>query len=141
MSVTTIDGLIQGSLDGIVNRQPRPPSFSTAGLLDYIIELIVEEDEAFQLVDKGAFRRLLMYTQPSLSERDIPHRTKVQQEILLRASGAEVKVSEALANIKGKVSFTFDTWTSDAQDIFLSQVTTLLHPRIDPKTGSSSRSS
>lgn len=120
MSVTTIDGLIQGSLDGIVNRQPRPPTFSTAGLLDYIIELIVEEDEAFQLVDKGAFRRLLMYTRPSLSERDIPHRTKVQQEILLRARGAEVKVSEALANIKGKVSFTFDTWTSDAQDPYLS---------------------
>ncbi|KAF8228256.1 hypothetical protein L208DRAFT_1379438 [Tricholoma matsutake] len=54
-SVTTIDGLIQGSLDGIVNQQPHPPTFSTAGLLNYIIELIVEEDEAFQLVDKGAF--------------------------------------------------------------------------------------
>lgn len=76
--------------------------------------------QAFQLVDKGAFRRLLIYTRPSLSERDIPHRTKVQQEILLRARGAEVKVSEALANIKGKVSFTFDTWTSDAQDPYLS---------------------
>jgi hypothetical protein len=36
---------VQGSLDGIVIRQPRPPTFSTAGLLDYIIELIVEEDE------------------------------------------------------------------------------------------------
>jgi hypothetical protein len=37
--------LAQGSLDGIVTRQPRPPTFSTAGLLDYIIELVVEEDE------------------------------------------------------------------------------------------------
>ena len=27
---------------------------------------------------------------------------------------------EALANIEGKVSFTFDTWTSDAQDPYLS---------------------
>ncbi|KAF8228257.1 hypothetical protein L208DRAFT_1037636, partial [Tricholoma matsutake] len=46
--------------------------------------------------------------------------TKVQQEILLCARGAEVKVSEAWENIKGKVSFTFDTWTSDAQDPYLS---------------------
>jgi hypothetical protein len=76
--------------------------------------------QAFQLIDKGTFCQLLMYTWPSLSERDIPHQTKVQQEILLCACGAEVKVSEALANIKGKVSFTFDTWTSDAQDPYLS---------------------
>ena len=36
---------MQGSLDGIVTQQPHPPAFSTAGLLDYIIQLIVEEDE------------------------------------------------------------------------------------------------
>ena len=57
---------------------------------------------------------------PSLSERDIPHQTKVQQEILLCAHGAEVKVSDTLANIKGRVLFTFNTWTSDAQDPYLS---------------------
>lgn len=34
--------LMQRSLDGIISQQPR---FSTAGLLDYIIELIVKEDE------------------------------------------------------------------------------------------------
>jgi hypothetical protein len=72
------------------------------------------------LVDNGAFRRLLMYTRPSLSEKDIPHRTKVHKEILLRARAAEVKVREALADIEGKVSFTFDTWTSNAQDPYLS---------------------
>ena len=76
--------------------------------------------QAFQLVDKGAFRRLLMFSRPSLSEKDIPHRTKIHQEILLRAHAAEVKVCEALANIEGKVSFTFDTWTSDAHDPYLS---------------------
>ena len=76
--------------------------------------------QAFQLVDKGAFRRLLMYTRPSLSERDIPHRTKIQEEILLKAEVAEGRVCEALSKIKGKVSFTFDTWTSEAQDPYLS---------------------
>jgi hypothetical protein len=76
--------------------------------------------QAFQLVDKGSFRRLLMYSRPSLSEKDIPHRTKIQQEIILRAHEVEIKVQEVLAKIEGKVSFTFDTWTSDAQDPYLS---------------------
>ena len=76
--------------------------------------------QAFQLVDKGTFRQLLMFTRPSLSEKDIPHQTKVHQEILLQARAAEVKVCEALTKIEGKVSFTFDTWTSDAHDPYLS---------------------
>jgi hypothetical protein len=37
--------MLQGSLDGLVTCQPRPPTFFPAGLVDYIIELIVEEDE------------------------------------------------------------------------------------------------
>ena len=65
--------------------------------------------QAFQLVDKGAFCQLLMFTQ-----------TKIHQEILIQAHAAEVKVHEALAKIEGKVSFTFDTWTSDAHDPYLS---------------------
>ena len=66
------------------------------------------------------FRHFSWLIRPSLSEKDIPHRTKIHEEILLRARGAEVRVREALANVKGKVSFTFDTWTSDAQDPYLS---------------------
>jgi hypothetical protein len=61
-----------------------------------------------------------MYTRPSLSEKDIPHRTKIHEEIIFRAHTAEAKVCEALLKIEGKVSFTFDTWTSEAQDPYLS---------------------
>ena len=35
----------QGTLDGAVVAQPRVPPFTTAGLLDYIVELVVCEDE------------------------------------------------------------------------------------------------
>ena len=45
MLILSLVRLVQGSLDGIVTRQPRPPEFSLKGLLDYIIELIVAEDE------------------------------------------------------------------------------------------------
>ena len=38
-------GLKQSTLDGAVVHQPKPPVFTTDGLLDYIIELVVSEDE------------------------------------------------------------------------------------------------
>lgn len=37
--------LKQSHLDGIVTRTSRPPVFTTAGLLDHIVELVVREDE------------------------------------------------------------------------------------------------
>jgi hypothetical protein len=73
-----------------------------------------------------------MFTRPSLSENDIPHRMKIQEEILCWADEVEVRICGILAKIEGKVSFTFDTWTSDVQDPYLS-VTSVL------KSGCSSR--
>jgi hypothetical protein len=72
----------QSTLDGVVQILPQ---FTKAGLLEYIIKLIVSEDEAFQLVDKASFRDLLRYCRPNLPERDIPHRTKVRDEIITKA--------------------------------------------------------
>lgn len=57
---------------------------------------------------------------PSLSEGDIPHRTKIHDEIIHRAHVTQEKVCKALESVEGKVSFTFDTWTSGAQDPYLS---------------------
>jgi len=74
-----------------------------------------------------------MFTWPSLSKKDIPHQTKIHQEILIQAHAAEVKVHEALAKIEGKVSFTFDTGPL-MHMIHISplQVTISLHLRVDP---------
>jgi hypothetical protein len=72
------------------------------------------------LVNKESFWQLLKFLWPSLSEKDIPHHTKIHQEIHLRAHTTEEKVCQALANVKGKVSFTFNTWTSDAKDPYIS---------------------
>jgi hypothetical protein len=35
----------QGTLDNVVTKQPRTPPFTSAGLLDYIVELVVFEDD------------------------------------------------------------------------------------------------
>ncbi|KAG1893156.1 uncharacterized protein F5891DRAFT_1196785 [Suillus fuscotomentosus] len=103
------DGTLQsqGSLDGIVVHQPRAPVFTTSGLLDYIVELVVCEDKAFQL--------------------DIPHRKALCEEIIKKAKATEVRVKEILKDIPGKVSFTFDAWTSDPGDPFLSVTGHYIH--------------
>ena len=104
--------------------------------MDYIIELVIREDEvsnslffiitliwlpqAFCLVDSGSFRQLLKFCRPSLSERDIPHRHALRTEILRRAEIAERRVRENLKRVPSKVSFTFDAWTSAPGDPYLS---------------------
>ncbi|KAG2737535.1 hypothetical protein P692DRAFT_20823711 [Suillus brevipes Sb2] len=47
----------------------KPPAFTKEGLLEYIMELIMTEDEAIQLIDKPAFRHLLQYAHPTLTEK------------------------------------------------------------------------
>lgn len=102
----------QGTLDNVVTTQPRTPPFTSAGLLNYIVELVVNEDDvciylslrnrgliflkAFQLVDKGTFRRLLTYLRPSLMDKDIPHRTKIRTEIIECAKAVEERVKAKL---------------------------------------------
>jgi lysyl-tRNA synthetase class I len=74
---------------------------------------------------------------PGLSDNDIPHCKKVRNEILQRAKlvGSHIKEwlqvievpsiayflnTHSVQRIKARVSFTFDTWTSEAQDPYLS---------------------
>jgi hypothetical protein len=92
----TITRQCQTTLDGSFTRQPRVPPFSTQGLIDHLVELIISEDNAFHLLDKPAFRQLLHYLRPTLLSKDIPHRTKIRAEILERAKQAEYKVKASL---------------------------------------------
>src|SRR5260221_6393036 len=86
----------QTTLDGSVTHQPRVPPFSSQGLIDHLVELIVSEDEAFYLLDKPAFRQLLHYLRPTLASRDIPHHTKIREEVLHRAVKAESNLKATL---------------------------------------------
>jgi hypothetical protein len=76
--------------------------------------------KALQLVDRQPFRHLLKYLRPSLKESDIPHCTKIHEEIMKRANTAELQVRESLSRVKSLVSFTFDSWTSASLEPFLS---------------------
>jgi hypothetical protein len=97
----------QATLDGSFTRQPRSPRiapFSSRGLIDHLVELVVSEDEAFNLVEKPAFRQLLHYLRPGLASSDIPHRTKLREEVLQRAVQAE---SNLKARLQVCLTFSF----------------------------------
>src|SRR6266705_4591843 len=94
----------QATLDGSFTRQPRVAPFSSQGLIDHLVELVVSEDEAFHLLDKPAFRQLLHYLRPTLASRDIPHHTKIREEVLHRAVKAE---SNLKATLQVRSTFSF----------------------------------
>ena len=103
--------------------------FSTQGLIDHLVKLVVSEDNAFLLLDKPAFQQLIQYLCPSLPQQDIPHRTKIREEVLAHTVQAESRVKVALQvcsvfvrhakcllcykAVKGEISFTFNLWTSE----------------------------
>jgi len=86
----------QTTLDGSLTHQPHVPPFTSKGLIDYLVQLIVTEDEAFLLLDKPAFRDLLTFLRPALNDRDIPHHTKIHEETLKRAVQGESNIKASL---------------------------------------------
>ncbi len=80
----------------MVTSQPHIAPFLTRGLVDYLVELIVSEDDAFYLLDRPAFCQLIHYLCPTLALKDIPHCTKIREEILARAVQAKSKMKATL---------------------------------------------
>jgi hypothetical protein len=81
---------------------------------------VVIQNQVLKKKKKKPFQELLYYLHPSLTEKDIPHHTKIQKEILKCAATAEDWVHDWLAVIPSKISFTFDSWTSGAGNPYLS---------------------
>ena len=72
----------QSTLDRVVTSQPHVAPFSMQGLVKHVVELIVSEDNAFYLLDRSMFHWLLHYLWPTLIMIDIPHCTKIHEEVL-----------------------------------------------------------
>ena len=86
----------QTTLDGSFTRQPHVAPFSSQGMVDHLVQLIVTEDEAFYLLEKPAFWQLLLYLRPTLTDRDIPHCTKIREEVLTCSVQAKSNVKATL---------------------------------------------
>ena len=48
------------------------------------------------MIDKKSFRALLKYQRPQTTESDIPHHTKLREEILTKAEEVKANIREAL---------------------------------------------
>ncbi|PPQ85072.1 hypothetical protein CVT26_005196 [Gymnopilus dilepis] len=107
---------MQKNLDGFVKSVPK---WSKEGLLEHIIDFVVSDDQPFRIVEKSSFRALLTYQRPAMNDSDIPHRTKLREEIVYKAEVAIDRLKEHFKTIPGKISITFDAWTSKAYDPFL----------------------
>lgn len=78
------------------------PQWTKEGLMEHIVELVVVDDQvrnakliyvllkftltprgtqAFSVVDRMAFRRLLKFQRPATKDADIPHRTSVAKAV------------------------------------------------------------
>jgi len=77
-------------------------------------ELLTDINKAFQLVDKGPFRRVLTYLRPSLSDKDIPHRQTLRNEIINKANLSEARLKELL-KVRPIASFKRVNIQSDAR--------------------------
>ena len=76
--------------------------WSKRGLLEHILQFVVSGDQvhpfqifcfyflsslqSFRVVDHGPFRKLLKYQRPATQESDIPHGTKLREEIIEKAN-------------------------------------------------------
>ena len=90
------------------------PSKWTREESDKSIEnFILETDQAFSVVDNQSFRCMLMVLRSvDAKERDYPHRTKMTQNINLRAEKYVEELKHILNTTPGCISFTFNGWTS-----------------------------
>ena len=87
--------------------------------------------QAFRLIECGGFRHLLKFCQPSLAEKDIPHRQTLRADILQRAHIAEEQVRKCMNETPGKISFTFDVWMSMPGDPYISLTAHYIHSPVD----------
>ncbi|KAF8881171.1 hypothetical protein CPB84DRAFT_1873503 [Gymnopilus junonius] len=80
------DTTMQTHLDGFVQATPNV-KWSKEGLLEHILDFIISGDQ------------LLKYQHPATQESDIPHRTKIREEVIEKANLAIRRLKEEFKNL------------------------------------------
>lgn len=90
-----------------------------------IVNLVGERNQltqyckALSITEHPTFHDLLQYQRPKTKETDIPHRTKLTETVCSRAVEIEAKLAQELRNAPGRISLTFDGWTSKIMTAYL----------------------
>lgn len=107
--------------------QPSLSSFTTTATpkeFDYevfkglVLELFTTEQVPFSLIDAKAFRQLLIYLQPLLSDC-IPTRSTLRRHIGSAYNQAITKVESELHCATSRINLSFDLWTSPGRRLAL----------------------
>jgi hypothetical protein len=91
-------------------------SFDRQRLFRMLLELLIESNLPFHLLDNPRFRKLLEYLNPSAAlQSAIPSSTRIRRSILLEYRTHRQKVIQILQRCPGKIHISFDGWTSPNQ--------------------------
>jgi hypothetical protein len=83
-----------------------------------ILQLFTTEQVPFSLIDAEAFRALLIYLQPLLSDC-IPTRTTPRRHIVKAYNQALINVESELHRATSRINLSFDLWTSPGRRLAL----------------------
>ncbi|QRW11789.1 AC9 transposase [Ceratobasidium sp. AG-Ba] len=101
--LSTID--LGDELDGT------PPPFTRDGLIKRILRWIAVDDQPLSVVDQPEFRALRNY--------DIPHRTKVAEEMHQAYLREKDSITKSMQNALGSISLTTDLWSDQLLRSFM----------------------
>ncbi|KAG6839368.1 hypothetical protein C0991_003240 [Blastosporella zonata] len=76
----------QRNIDNFIEAVPK---WTPEGLLEHIVQFVVNNDQAFVVIEKDSFCSILRYQWPTMKELDIPKRTKLTEEIKFKADVAK----------------------------------------------------
>lgn len=107
MQMSSGTDTVQLTLGGFIESVPQ---WSKDGLLDHIVEFVIEDDQvcffcfnfnilsflmqAFNIVEKTLFCALLKYQKPSMKDSNIPHQTKLREEVIHKTEVVMHKLME-----------------------------------------------
>jgi hypothetical protein len=95
-----------------------PKEFDFEVFKGLVLELFTTEQVPFSLVDAKAFRQLLIYLQPLLSDC-IPTRSTLRRHITKTYDQGLAKVESELHSATSRINPSFDLWTSPGRRLAL----------------------
>ncbi|KAG9018943.1 hypothetical protein FRB90_008137, partial [Tulasnella sp. 427] len=113
-TVRTVMGMpsLQAALQTASSAQePEKEPFTMDGFIQRLLRWIVVDDQSIRVLECPEFRDLLTYVSDHLDDEDIPHRTKLTNEIISLYQKKQEEMYRELKAAPGRVSFTSDLWS------------------------------
>lgn len=93
------------------DEQAEKEPFTMDGFIERLIRWIIVDDQSIRVLECQEFRDLLTYISDHLEDADIPHRTKLTNDILNLHKMRQEEMHRELRNAPGRISLTADMWS------------------------------